>query len=89
MGLDGLLLMIFNQWLAGVTRKWLPSPADVAPKEKGPVRVSNDWLWTCRGECFGYRAGDVLYTYDGRQAGRFTEGDEVYGRAGQLYGRNT
>ena len=66
----------FNEWLAGVTQNG-SRPLPTFSTEKGPVRVSNDWLWTCRGECFGYRAA-MYSTYDGRQAGRFTEGDEVY-----------
>ena len=48
--------------------------------------VSVDWLWTCRGECFGYRQGDALFTYDGRHVGRFAEGEEVYGRNGHYLG---
>ena len=48
--------------------------------------VSIDWLWTCRGECFGYRQGDALFTYDGRQVGQFAEGDEIYGRDGRYLG---
>ena len=47
---------------------------------------SIDWLWTCGGECFGYRQDDALFTYEGKQVGRFAEGDEVYGREGQYLG---
>jgi hypothetical protein len=45
--------------------------------------VSIDWFWTCAGECFGYREDNALFTYDGRQVGRFAEGDEIYGRDGR------
>jgi hypothetical protein len=44
-----------------------------------------DWFWTWGGKCFGYRTGDNLFTYDGRQAGRFY-GDEVYGSDGHYLG---
>jgi hypothetical protein len=48
--------------------------------------VSIDWFWTCAGECFGYREDNALFTYDGRQVGRFAEGDEIYGRDGRYLG---
>lgn len=44
-----------------------------------------DWFWTWGGECFGYRSDDKLFTYHGRQAGRFY-GDEVYGSDGRYLG---
>lgn len=44
-----------------------------------------DWLWTWGGECFGYRMGDKLLTYNGVQIGRF-DGDEVYGTDGRYLG---
>jgi hypothetical protein len=44
-----------------------------------------DWLWTCGGECFGYRVDDRLFTYSGLQIGRFDE-DEVYGSDGCYLG---
>lgn len=44
-----------------------------------------DWLWTWGGECFGYRQGDRLFAYHGRQVGRF-HGDEVYGSDGRYLG---
>ena len=34
------------------------------------------------GECFGYRDGDSLFTYFGREAGRF-DGEEIYGSKGR------
>ena len=33
--------------------------------------MSDVWLWTWGGECFGYRSEDRLFTYQGRQAGKF------------------
>jgi hypothetical protein len=43
------------------------------------------WLWTWGGECFGYREGDELRTYDGRHVGCF-QGAEVYARDGRYLG---
>ena len=34
-----------------------------------------DWFWNCGGECFGYRDGESLFTYFGKEAGRF-DGEE-------------
>jgi hypothetical protein len=44
-----------------------------------------DWLWTWGGECFGYRNDEGLFTYYGREVGRF-DGEEVYGRDGRYLG---
>ena len=44
-----------------------------------------NWVWTCSGECFGYRIDDALYTYWGLQIGHI-EGDEVYGADGKYLG---
>ena len=30
-----------------------------------------DWLWNWGGKCFGYRDGESLFTYFGKEAGRF------------------
>jgi hypothetical protein len=46
-----------------------------------------DWLWTWGGECFGYRNGDSLYTYFGREVGRFHD-DKVYGSDGRYLGES-
>ena len=45
-----------------------------------------EWLWTWSGKCFGYRNQDALYSYKGRQIGRFAEGDEIYGQEGNYLG---
>ena len=29
-----------------------------------------DWFWNWGGECFGYREGDSLFTYFGKEVGR-------------------
>ena len=44
-----------------------------------------DWFWTWEGKCFGYRVDDHLFTYRGKQAGRF-EGKAVYGHDGMYLG---
>ena len=44
-----------------------------------------DWFWTWSGECFGYRKDDRLFTYGGKQAGKFY-GDEVYSSDGRYLG---
>ncbi|HUS08811.1 MAG TPA: hypothetical protein VMZ52_21080 [Bryobacteraceae bacterium] len=49
------------------------------------VQVENIWLWTWSGACFGYRRRDSLFTYDGREVGRF-DGNEVYGSNVQYLG---
>lgn len=41
-------------------------------------KVQNEWLWTWSGICFGYRRRDSLFTYDGREVGRF-DGNQIYG----------
>jgi hypothetical protein len=43
------------------------------------------WLWTWGGACFGYRQGDSLFTYGGKETGRF-HGTEVYGADGRYLG---
>jgi len=45
-----------------------------------------DWFWNWGGECFGYRDGDSLFTYFGKEVGRF-DGEEIYGSNGRLSGR--
>jgi hypothetical protein len=35
-----------------------------------------DWFWNWGGECFGYREGDSLFTYFGKEVGRF-DGEEI------------
>jgi hypothetical protein len=47
--------------------------------------MAPSWLWTWGGACFGYRRGDSLFTYDGREAGRFS-GSEIYGVDGGYLG---
>jgi hypothetical protein len=37
-----------------------------------------DWSWNWGGECFGYRDGDSLFAYFGKEVGRFG-GEEIYG----------
>ena len=44
-----------------------------------------DWLWTWGGECFGYRNNDGLFTYYGREVGRFHD-EEIYGKDGRYLG---
>lgn len=44
-----------------------------------------DWFWTWSGESFGYREGDMLFTYKGKQAGLF-HGAEIYGADGKYLG---
>jgi hypothetical protein len=44
-----------------------------------------DWFWNWGGECFGYRDGDNLFTYFGREVGRF-DGEEIYGSNGRYLG---
>lgn len=44
-----------------------------------------EWFWTWGGECFGYRDGDNLRTYDGKHIGKFYY-DEVYDRNGNYLG---
>jgi hypothetical protein len=80
--------MAFKDWLAQGFQQFRavsPRPSSV-PQHRSVMRTSTDWLWTCGGECFGYRVGDQLFTSDGREAGRFTEGDEVYGPSGDYLG---
>ncbi len=47
-------------------------------RSNGSQPVVNQWLWTWSGAFFGYRRRDSLFTYDGREVGRF-DGKEVYG----------
>jgi hypothetical protein len=44
-----------------------------------------DWLWTWGGVSFGYRDDDGLFTYFGREVGRF-DGEEIYGSNGRYLG---
>jgi hypothetical protein len=43
------------------------------------------WFWNWGGECFGYRDGESLFTYFGKEAGRF-DGEEIYGSNGRYLG---
>jgi hypothetical protein len=43
-----------------------------------------DWFWNWGGECFGYRDGESLFTYFGKEIGRF-DGEEVYGSNDRAY----
>jgi hypothetical protein len=44
-----------------------------------------DWFWNWGGECFGYRDGDSLFSYFGKEVGRF-DGEEIYGSNGRYLG---
>jgi hypothetical protein len=44
-----------------------------------------DWFWNWGGECFGYRDGDSVFTYFGKEVGRF-DGEEIYGSNGRYLG---
>lgn len=44
-----------------------------------------DWMWTWGGKSFGYRSGESLFSYKGREVGRF-HGDEIYGPDGRYLG---
>jgi hypothetical protein len=44
-----------------------------------------DWFWNWGGECFGYREGDSVFTYFGKEAGRF-DGEEIFGSNGRYLG---
>jgi hypothetical protein len=44
-----------------------------------------EWLWNWGGECFGYRDGDDLFAYHGKQVGQF-HGEEIYGADGRYLG---
>ncbi len=59
-----------------------PIKSDVVRAADGPPV----WLWTWAGECFGYREGDNLWTHDGKHAGKFHGGDEVYDSHGRYVG---
>jgi hypothetical protein len=37
------------------------------------------------GECFGYRDGESLFTYFGKEAGKF-DGEEIHGSKGRYVG---
>ena len=57
---------------------------------KAAVKTATDamaptWIWTWGGKCFGYREGDSLFTYEGKEAGRFV-GAEIYGVDGRYIG---
>jgi hypothetical protein len=44
-----------------------------------------DWFWNWAGKCFGYRDGESLFTYFGKEAGRF-DGEEIHGSNGRYLG---
>jgi hypothetical protein len=44
-----------------------------------------DWFWNWGVECFGYRDGDRLFTYFGKEIGTF-DGEEDYGSNGRNLG---
>jgi len=44
-----------------------------------------DWFWNWGGECFGYREGDSVFAYFGKEVGRF-DGEEIFGSNGCYLG---
>lgn len=47
--------------------------------------MADKQYWTWRGEYFGYRVGDDLFTHRGKHVGKFHE-TEVYGADGRYLG---
>jgi hypothetical protein len=87
MKVDGEALIIpHNRWLDVLVSRWRkrsrPSLRLDLSENHNPVT----WLWTCSGRFFGYRLGDELFTYKGKQTGQFAEGDEIYNCAGNYIG---
>jgi hypothetical protein len=59
----------------------------MAQLEKGGGELADvNIFWNWSGQYVGYRLSDDLFWYDGRQAGYFAEGDEVYGCNGGYLG---
>lgn len=73
-------------WFSGMLSRWrrLANDRPALPASDTESVVTR--LWTCKGEFFGYRRDDFLFAYDGRQAGQFGEGDEIYDRYGSYTG---
>jgi hypothetical protein len=79
-------MILLRQELCGILWRWCKRASLVACSEIAAKPAPITWLWTCSGNFFGYRLGDALFTYNGRQAGQFGEGDEIYNSAGQYIG---
>lgn len=44
-----------------------------------------DWFWTCAGQALAYREADALFSWEGKQIGRFRD-DEIYDQQGNYLG---
>lgn len=82
----GAFMILLSQQLRGIVWRWCKRASLIVGSEIAAKPAPITWLWTCSGNFFGYRLGDALFTYKGRQAGQFGEGDEIYNSAGQYIG---
>jgi hypothetical protein len=82
----GVSIIPHNRWLDGLVSRWHKPAGQVSRLDLGENQKPVTWLWTCGGTFFGYRLGDELFTYKGKQAGHFSEGDEIYNAAGNYIG---
>lgn len=78
--------MSLSKWFANLALQWRRRSHQVSYGSTSTVESPVTWLWTCSGEFFGYRIEDSLFTYAGRQAGQFGEGDEIYDAKGEYIG---
>jgi hypothetical protein len=78
--------MALTLWVRGALSRWHLLSKEISQSPANDLESDVTRLWTCTGKFFGYRFNDSLFTPDGRQAGQFSEGDEVYDRYGTYVG---
>jgi hypothetical protein len=77
---------MLRSWFRAVRARWSTVSDDISPLAASDLESEMIRLWTSNGRFFGYRLENSLFTPDGREAGQFSEGDEIYDRCGAYRG---
>lgn len=77
---------MLKPWFRGVLSRWRAVSKEISQSPANDLESDVIRLWTCSGAFFGYRFDNSLFTPDGREAGQFSEGDEIYDRYGTYRG---
>lgn len=74
--------MLLRPWFRTALSRWRTLPDDISHLPANDLESEVIRLWASNGKFFGYRLNNSLFTPDGREAGQFSEGDEIYDRYG-------
>lgn len=78
--------MLLRPWFRMTLSRWHVLSDDISHLPAKDLESEVIRLWTSNGKFFGYRLDNSLFTPDGREAGQFSEGDEIYDRYGTYRG---